>query len=144
MMVQSPIQDEEQVPQDDSMDQGGAQEQEEREDEGVPHEPPTQVHTNIPRDHLVDQILGDISKGVTTRARIANFCEHYSFVSSIESFRVEEALQDPDWVLAMQEELNNFKINEVWNLVPHPKKNVVGTKLVFRNKHDEYKVVTRN
>jgi hypothetical protein len=42
--------------------------------------------------------------------------------------RVEEALQDLDWVLAMQEELNHFKRNEVWSLVPHPKQNVVGTK----------------
>jgi hypothetical protein len=92
----------------------------------------------------VDQILGDISKGVTTHSRLANFCEHYSFVSSIEPFRVEEALQDPDWVLAMQEELNNFKRNEAWSLVPHPKQNVVGTKWVFRNKQDEYEVVTRN
>jgi hypothetical protein len=66
------------------------------------------------------------------------------FVSSIEPFRVEEALQDPDWVLAMQEELNNFKRNEVWSLVPRPKQNVVGTKWVFRNKQDEHGVVTRN
>jgi hypothetical protein len=92
----------------------------------------------------VDQILGDINKGVTTRSRLANFCEHYSFVSSIEPFRVEEALQDPDWVLAMQEELNNFKSNEVWSLVPRPKQIVVGTKWVFRNKQDEQGVVTRN
>jgi hypothetical protein len=92
----------------------------------------------------VDQILGDISNGVTTRSRLANFCEHYSFVSSIEPFRVEEALQDPDWVLAMQEELNNFKRNEVWILVPCPKQNVVGTKWVFCNKQDEHGVVTRN
>jgi hypothetical protein len=35
---------------------------------------------------------GDISKGITTRSRLANFCEHYSFVSSIEPFKVEEAL----------------------------------------------------
>jgi hypothetical protein len=89
-------------------------------------------------------ILGDISKGVTTRSHLANFCEHYLFVSSIEPFRVEEALQDPDWVLAMQEELNNFKRNEVWSLVPRPKQNVVGTKWVFRNKQDEHGVVTRN
>jgi hypothetical protein len=68
----------------------------------------------------VDQILGDINKGVTTHSHLANICEHYSFVSSIEPFRVEEALQDPDWVLAMQKELNNFKRNEVWSLVPHP------------------------
>jgi hypothetical protein len=104
----------------------------------------TQVRATIQRNHPVDQILGDISKGVTTRSRLANFCDHYSFVSSIEPFRVEEALQDPDWMLAMQEELNNFKRNEVWSLVPRPKQNVVGTKWVFRNKQDEHGVVTRN
>jgi hypothetical protein len=106
--------------------------------------PPTQVRATFQRNHPIDQILGDISKGVTTRSRLAIFCEHYSFVSSIEPFRVEEALQNSDWVLAMQEELNNFKRNEVWSLVPRPKQNVVGTKWVFRNKQDEHGVVTRN
>jgi hypothetical protein len=47
-------------------------------------------------------------------------------------------------VLAIQEELNNFKRNEVWSLVPRLKQNVGGTKWVFRNKQDEYRVVTRN
>jgi hypothetical protein len=47
-------------------------------------------------------------------------------------------------VLAMQEELNNFKRNEVWSLVPHPKQNNMGTKWVFRNKQDEYGLMTRN
>jgi hypothetical protein len=47
-------------------------------------------------------------------------------------------------VLAMQEEFNNFKRNEVWSLVPRPKQNVVGTKWVFRNKQYEQGVVTRN
>jgi hypothetical protein len=92
----------------------------------------------------VDQILGDISKGVTTCSLLANFCEHYSFVSSIEPFRVEEDLQDLDWVLSMQEELNNFKRNDVWSLVPRLKQNVVGTKWVFHNKQDENGLVTRN
>jgi hypothetical protein len=27
---------------------------------------------------------------------------------------VEEALKDPDWLLAMYEELNNFTHNDVW------------------------------
>jgi hypothetical protein len=53
-------------------------------------------------------------------------------------------LQDPDWVLAMQEELNNLKRNEVWSLVPCPKQNIVGTNYVFRNKQDEHRVVTTN
>jgi hypothetical protein len=125
------------------MNQGGAHEEKDKE-EKVPQGPPTQVRATIQRNHPMDQIMGDINKGVTTRSRLANFCEHYSFVSSIETFRVEEALQDPDWVLAMQEELNNFKRNEVRSLVPRPKQNVVGTKWVFHNKQDEHWVVTRN
>ena len=142
-MVHPPTQDDEQVHQQEACDQGGAQDDHVMEEEAQPA-PPTQVRAMIQRDHPVDQILGDISKGVTTRSRLVNFCEHYSFVSSIEPFRVEEALLDPDWVLAMQEELNNFKRNEVWTLVPRPKQNVVGTKWVFRNKQDEHGVVTRN
>jgi hypothetical protein len=46
--------------------------------------------------------------------------------------------------VAMQEELNNFKRNKAWFLDERPKKNVVGTKLVFRIKQDEQGVVTRN
>jgi hypothetical protein len=57
---------------------------------------------------------------------------------------VEQALEDPDWIITMEEELNNFKRNEVWELVPRPKQNVIGTKWVFRNKQDEFGVVTRN
>jgi hypothetical protein len=86
------------------------------------------VCQNVERDHSVDNILGDIEKGVTTRSRITNFCEHYLFVSSLEHFKIEDALRDPDWVVAMKEELNNFKRNEVWSLVERPKKNIVGTK----------------
>jgi hypothetical protein len=65
-------------------------------------------------------------------------------VSSIEPYKIEDALRDPDWVVAMQEELNNFTRNEVWHLVPRPNQNVVGTKWVYRNKQDEQGVVTRN
>jgi hypothetical protein len=142
-LVHPLTQDEEQVPQDKGMNQGGAHEEKDEEKE-APQTPPTQFQATIQKNHPVDRILGDISKGVTTRSRLANFCEHYSFVSSIEPFRVEETLQDPDWVLAMQEELNKFKRNEVWSLVPRLKQNIVGTKCVLRNKQDEHGVVTRN
>src|SRR5687767_1270184 len=130
-------------PQDDGNDQGGDANDQDKEDE-QPRPPHPRVHQAIQRDHPVNTILGDIHKGVTTRSRVAHFCEHYSFVSSIEPHRVEEALQDSDWVVAMQEELNNFTRNEVWHLVPRPNQNVVGTKWVFRNKQDEHGVVTRN
>jgi transposase InsO family protein len=90
-LVHPPTQDEEQVPQDEGLDQGGAHE-EQNEDEEVSQIPPTQVRSTIQRNHSVDQIQSDISKGVTSRSRLANFCEHYFFVSSIELFRVQEAL----------------------------------------------------
>jgi hypothetical protein len=61
----------------------------------------------------MNNIFGDIEKGVTTRSRVVTFCEHYSFVSSFDPFKIEDALRDPDWVVVMQEELNNFKRNEV-------------------------------
>jgi hypothetical protein len=57
----------------------------------------------------MDNILGDIKKGVTTRSRVANFCKHYSFVSSMEAFKVEDAIRGPDWVVAMQEKLNTLR-----------------------------------
>jgi hypothetical protein len=134
-------------PQEEDIDQGGDEEDEDKEDDQeiqdqrLPH---PRVHQAIQRDHLVNSILGDIHMGVTTRSRVAHFCEHYSFVSSIEPYRIDDALIDPDWVVAMHEELNNFTRNEVWHLVPRPNQNVVGTKWVFRNKQDDHGVVTRN
>jgi hypothetical protein len=95
IMVDPPTQYDGHVPQEEARDQGGAQEEQVMEEE-APRDPPTQVRATIQRNHPIDQILGDINKGLTTRSRLANFCEHYSFVSSIEPFRVEEALQDPD------------------------------------------------
>ena len=93
--------------------------------------------TNIARDHPLDHIIGDISRGVQTRSRLASFCEQYSFISSTEPTKIEDALMDVDWVNAMHEELNNFTRNQVWELVERPKNyNVIGTKWVFRNKQD--------
>jgi hypothetical protein len=126
--------------QEEINDQGGD------EDDGDIGEAPPQprVCHNVQRDHLIDNILGDIKKGVTTRSRVVNFCEYYSFVSSFEPFKIEDALRYPDWVVAMQEELNNFKLNEVWSLVKRPRQNIVCTKSVFRKKQDEHRVVTKN
>jgi len=45
----------------------------------------------------------------------------------------------------MQEELNQFKRSEVWDLVPRPEgMNVIGTKWIYKNKSDENGTVTRN
>jgi hypothetical protein len=124
-------------------DSQNSQENEELIQQEVP-DPHPRVRQSVQRDHPADNIIGSIRRGVTTCSRLANFCEHYSFVSMLEPLRVEEALDDADWVMAMQEELNNFTRNEVLSLVERPKQNVTGTKWVFRNKQDENGMVTKN
>ncbi|GJU58252.1 retrovirus-related pol polyprotein from transposon TNT 1-94 [Tanacetum coccineum] len=42
-------------------------------------------------------------------------------LSSVEPKNVKEAIQDESWIMAMQEELNQFVTNDVWILVPPPK-----------------------
>ena len=77
---------------DHGMDQEGAQGEETQEeapqaqndDDGELIQPQHQVshprvHQSIQRDHPIDNILGSIRKGVTTRSHLANFCGHYSF-----------------------------------------------------------------
>jgi hypothetical protein len=138
---------EDEPPQEEDNDQGGDDNYKDKEDEQEiqgQRRPHPRVHQAIQRDHPMNSIIGDIHKGVTTRSQVAHFCEHYSFVSSIEPYRVEDALRDSNWVLAMQEELNNFTRNEVCHLVSRSNQNVVDTKWVFRNKQDEHGVVTRN
>ncbi|GJW55084.1 retrovirus-related pol polyprotein from transposon TNT 1-94 [Tanacetum coccineum] len=45
----------------------------------------------------------------------------------------------------MQEELNQFVANDIWELVPQPRNmTIIGTKWVFRNKLDENGIVSRN
>ena len=97
------------------------------------------------RDHPWKLIKGDPEVGVQTRRASQNECYFSGFLSEIEPKKVEEAIEDSDWVIAMQEELNQFEQQKVWKLVPRPKnKSIIGTKWVFRNKLDGDGIVTRN
>ncbi|KAI3729158.1 hypothetical protein L6452_17809 [Arctium lappa] len=101
--------------------------------------------TKWTRAHPLHQIIGDPSTPVQTRSTSANDCLFTSFLSRIEPSTVSEALNDPDWVIAMQEELNQFETLKVWRLVPRPKnKTVIGTKWIFKNKKDENGIIVRN
>jgi hypothetical protein len=85
-------------PQEEDIDQGGDEDDQEIQDQRPPH---LIVHQAIQRDHPINSILGDIHKEVTTRSRVAHFCEYYSFVSSIEPYMIEDALRDLDCVKPM-------------------------------------------
>ena len=96
----------------------------------------------IPRDLSVENIIGQIKEGVSTRSSISNFCRHTTFVSQIESKSIDEALKVEKWVEAMHEELNQFARDEEWFLVPiTAEMNIIGSKWVFRNKLDEDGVI---
>ncbi|KAL4573963.1 hypothetical protein LXL04_020785 [Taraxacum kok-saghyz] len=107
------------------------------------------------RDHPKTQIIGNPSDQLLTRAqrktkdamlgKHQEFCMYSSFLSTIEPKNVKIAMDDSDWVEAMQAELAEFKRNKVWRLIPTPPDvSVVGLKWVFRNKLDKEGNVVRN
>ena len=74
-----------------------------------------------------------------------NLITHLCYLSQFELKKVDEALQDADWVNSMHEELHQFVWNDVWELVPRPKGvNVIGTKWIFKNKSDEHGIIIQN
>ncbi|GJT41281.1 putative ribonuclease H-like domain-containing protein [Tanacetum coccineum] len=87
--------------------------------------------------------LGAIYEGKTHQD--LHTCLFAVFSYSRRTKRVSKALSDPQWVEAMQEELLQFKLQNVWVLVDLPKGHrAIGTKWVYRNKKDERGIVIRN
>nr|GEV68566.1 hypothetical protein [Tanacetum cinerariifolium] len=104
-----------------------------------PHE------TKWTKDHPLHKIIGDPKSNVRTRDQLANSCLFACLLSSIEPANVAEALKDVDWVIAMQDELDQFARLKVWRLVPKPNgKTIIKTKWIFKNKKDESSLVIRN
>ncbi|RVW19280.1 Retrovirus-related Pol polyprotein from transposon RE1 [Vitis vinifera] len=117
--------------------------------------PPQQVQGESSQDlpkywkfvinHPQDQIIGNPSSGVITRSSLRNICNNLAFISQIKPKNIKDAIVDENWMIAMQEELNQFERSEVWELVPRPSnQSVIGTKWVFRNKMDENGIIVRN
>ncbi|GKA74774.1 putative ribonuclease H-like domain-containing protein [Tanacetum coccineum] len=66
-------------------------------------------------------------------------------ISCYEPKKVIQALEDPSWIEAMQEELLKFELQKVWTLVDLPNgKRAIGTKWVFKNKKDKRGIIVRN
>ncbi|GKA33481.1 ribonuclease H-like domain-containing protein [Tanacetum coccineum] len=79
--------------------------------------------TRIYKDHPVDQIIKDLNSASQTRRMTKNLKEHE----------------------AMQEELLQFKLQQVWTLMDLPNgKRAIRTKWVYRNKKDERGIMIKN
>ncbi|WCJ18273.1 hypothetical protein M5689_000640 [Euphorbia peplus] len=95
-----------------------------------------------PRNHPLENIIDSVHNPVMTRAQLRRYMGNVAFVSLIELKDFYEAEDDECWLMAMQEELDQFKRSEVWILVPRPNnKKVVGTRWVLKNKLDEFGIV---
>ncbi|GKB77997.1 retrovirus-related pol polyprotein from transposon TNT 1-94 [Tanacetum coccineum] len=102
------------------------------------------VNIKESRNHPLENIIGNLNQR-TLRSQAQNQSNFFCFISTIEPKNVNEALMDDSWIVAMQEELNQFIANDVWELVPQPRNmTIIGTKWVFRNKLDENGIVSRN
>ncbi|GKB37319.1 hypothetical protein Tco_0882261 [Tanacetum coccineum] len=115
----------------------------------TPHNKWSSIHTRIHKDHPIDHVIGDVQSSVQTRRMTTSYselgflsaiyegkthqdlhtCLFACFLSQEEPKRVSKALSDPAWVEAMQEELLQFKLQNVWVLVDLPKGHrAIGTK----------------
>ncbi|GJX45508.1 retrovirus-related pol polyprotein from transposon TNT 1-94 [Tanacetum coccineum] len=100
---------------------------------------PTTQNTRTHKDHSLDHVIGDIQSGVQTRGMTKTTNEQ-GFPSAVYERKPHEDLNT-----SMQEELLQFKLQNVWVLVDLPKgKRAIGTKWIFRNKKDERGIVIRN
>nr|GEV79731.1 retrovirus-related Pol polyprotein from transposon TNT 1-94 [Tanacetum cinerariifolium] len=80
------------------------------------------------KNHPLDQVIGNLNQR-TLRSQAQDHSNFFCFISTIESKNVNEELKDECLVIAMQEELNQFVANNVWDLVPLPMSHsVIGTK----------------
>ncbi|KAJ9560337.1 hypothetical protein OSB04_005497 [Centaurea solstitialis] len=108
--------------------------------------------TRTQKNHPASQVIGDVASPMITRkqSREAGYVNTHSgmlscFLSQNEPKKVLDAMKDPSWIEAMQEELLQFVLQHVWDLVDLPKGHrVIGTKWIFRNKTDERGIVIKN
>ncbi|GJS16892.1 hypothetical protein Tco_0411364 [Tanacetum coccineum] len=88
------------------------------------------------------------SKPVQTRRQLTTDPEMCMFaltVSIVEPKKIKDAMVDSAWIEAMQEELHQFDILQVWELVDKPfGKNIIKLKWLWKNKKDEDQTVIRN
>nr|GEX20724.1 retrovirus-related Pol polyprotein from transposon TNT 1-94 [Tanacetum cinerariifolium] len=118
--------------------------------------PPPSKISHLEDDDLVKEEAIEVSKtrplgnnledNYSENSKIINIKESKShpLENVIEPKNINEALNDKSWVIAMQEELNKFVSNDIWELVPNTMNmTIIGTKWVFRNKLEKNGVASR-
>ncbi|GJW39614.1 retrovirus-related pol polyprotein from transposon TNT 1-94 [Tanacetum coccineum] len=100
------------------------------------------------KDHPLEQVHGNPSKPVQTRRQLATdpkMCMFALTVNTAEPKKIKEAMDDSAWIKVMHDELHQFDILQVWELIDKPfGKTVIKLKWLWKNKKDEDQTVIRN
>ncbi|GJU10622.1 retrovirus-related pol polyprotein from transposon TNT 1-94 [Tanacetum coccineum] len=113
-----------------------------------------QMHTSFEhlgrwtKDHPIANVIGDPSQSVSMRKQLqtdAMWCFFDAFLTSVEPKNFKQAMTEPSWIDAMQEEIHEFERLQVWELVPCPDKVLlIKLKWIYKVKTDEFGGVLKN
>nr|GEY44485.1 reverse transcriptase domain-containing protein [Tanacetum cinerariifolium] len=106
---------------------------------------PPAAHTPPTKDHLLENVSGDLNHPVSTRRQLETdimWCFFNEFQTHVELKNFKEALIYPCWIDAMQEEIHEFERLDVWELIPPPLRAlIIPLKWIFKIKLDDYEEV---
>ncbi|GJV62744.1 retrovirus-related pol polyprotein from transposon TNT 1-94, partial [Tanacetum coccineum] len=100
------------------------------------------------KDHPIANVIGDPSRSVSTRKQLktdAMWCYFDAFLTSVEPKNFKQAMTEPSWIDAMQEEIHEFERLQVWELVSClDKVMLIKLKWIYKVKTDEFGGVLKN
>ncbi|GJX35341.1 retrovirus-related pol polyprotein from transposon TNT 1-94 [Tanacetum coccineum] len=100
------------------------------------------------KNHPIANMINDPSRSVSTRNQLqtnAMWCYFDAFLTSVEPKNFKQAMTEPSWINAMQEEIHEFQRLEVWELVTCPDKVLlIKLKWIYKVKTNEFGGVLKN
>ncbi|GKE23607.1 retrovirus-related pol polyprotein from transposon TNT 1-94, partial [Tanacetum coccineum] len=99
-------------------------------------------------DHPIANVIVNPSHSVSMRKQLqtdARWCYFDAFLTLVEPKKFKQAMTEPLWTDAMQEEIHEFERLQVWELVPSlDKVLLIKLKWIFKVKTDEFGGVLKN
>ncbi|GJX78241.1 retrovirus-related pol polyprotein from transposon TNT 1-94 [Tanacetum coccineum] len=100
------------------------------------------------KNHPIANVIGDPSGSISMRKKLqtdAMLCYFDAFLTSVEPKNFKQAMTEPSWIDAIQEEIHEFQRLEVWELVSCPDKVLlIKLKWIYKVKTDEFGRVLKN
>ncbi|GJV06703.1 retrovirus-related pol polyprotein from transposon TNT 1-94 [Tanacetum coccineum] len=109
---------------------------------------PSSEASSSGEDHLLDNVIGNPSRSISTRKQLATdalWCLYNSVLSKVKPKNFKSAITEDCWFQAMQDKIHEFDQHQVWELVPRPDYvMIIALKWIYKVKFDEYGDVLKN